>query len=239
MATKNYVDLDMPIRGRCRKWERKAVCLKLDGTDDDVNCGNDESLDLAGSDATWEIWLNPSGEATGARPCIFNKSATYDEYSITKENSALRLYFTNAPDVVIDGDYFDPGNNIWYHIVITLEGNTVRFYRNSSLVHGPETDSDYYIRSNDANLYLGLNNKRDAYLGGLFDEVRIYARAISEDEIKWNYMHRFRPYSTEGLVLWLPMNECVGKWAFDKSNKGNDGELFGPVWRDEVTITDL
>jgi len=246
MATKNYVDLDMPIRGRCRKWERKAVCLSFDGSDDKVDCGADSSLNVA--EITVEAWiyittLQDSG--------IVNREEIWGYYNGTGQKGwAINLVYTNDLYFIAcrasDGkklniNYDNISANRWHHVVgVAPKGETIKLYLNGNLVAESNETLDGGLENYTAGSLLLGTSPGDNYFDGLIDEPRIYARAISEDEIKWNYMHKaLGPKSTEGLVMRLPMNECVGKWAFDVSGCNNHGELFGPTWRDEVTVTDL
>jgi hypothetical protein len=60
------------------------------------------------------------------------------------------------------------------------------------------------------------------------DEVCIYSRALSDDEILWNYNYPYNPIRN-GLVLWLPgTDEAIQPptW-YDKSNFGNNGTIYG------------
>jgi len=238
MATKNYVDLDMPVRGRCRKWERKAVCLSFDGEDDYVEVPDDSSLRFP-DQVTFEAWVYI--RSLPEYKCIYNKPD--HTTGLLSETDSRGFSFS----VVIAGTRQKLDRNTatelnkWYHVVGTYVGSTgeQKIYVNGALENSRTGDTGTIDSKVGDNVYIGSRAGGNHFMDGFINEVRIYARALPLDEIQWNYMHRFRPYSTEGLVLWLPMNECVGKWAFDVSGHQNHGELFGPVWRDEVTITDL
>jgi len=69
--------------------------------------------------------------------------------------------------------------------------------------------------------------------GGLIGLVRIYNRALSEEEIKHNMLHHLSP-RTEGLALWIPFDEGSGTTVADKSGKGNDGTIYGAVWEKQA-----
>jgi len=72
------------------------------------------------------------------------------------------------------------------------------------------------------------------FLDGLIDDVRIYNRALSPDEIKRLYqsgatthINISLPGPTKGLAGWWTFDEkdMAGVHAYDKSGQGNGGTL--------------
>ncbi|MEM2363751.1 MAG: LamG domain-containing protein [Candidatus Nezhaarchaeales archaeon] len=63
------------------------------------------------------------------------------------------------------------------------------------------------------------------YWNGLIDDVRIYNRALSDDEIKAIYERD--ELIKDGLVLYLDFTEYEGNIAYDKSGMGNHGTIYG------------
>ncbi|MFT4152581.1 LamG-like jellyroll fold domain-containing protein [Parafilimonas sp.] len=74
--------------------------------------------------------------------------------------------------------------NQWYNVVFTSDGDRVKLYVNCKLV--VDEPAAQYAYTNPYNLFFGhLNNSSYPYwLNGDLDEVRIYNRALSEDEVK-------------------------------------------------------
>jgi hypothetical protein len=62
------------------------------------------------------------------------------------------------------------------------------------------------------------------YFNGTIDEVRIYNRALSDQEIKQCFLGNCP--NDDSLVLYLDFDDCTAK---DKSGKGNDGTIYGNV----------
>jgi hypothetical protein len=71
----------------------------------------------------------------------------------------------------------------WSHIVGTFDGSTMKLYINGELV-GPS--SGIKINHSTAPLYFGKSSSA-YYWDGKIDDIRIYNRALSEDEIKTLY----------------------------------------------------
>ena len=72
-----------------------------------------------------------------------------------------------------------PGN--WYHLVGTYDGTAVRLFVNGNLV--AQTAASGSISAFGQPLYLGRYGARNSYLPGVVDEVSIYNRAISSNEV--------------------------------------------------------
>src|SRR3989339_2041871 len=73
----------------------------------------------------------------------------------------------------------------WYHLVGVWDGSNVKLYQNGIL----QTDAPAMtgsISTNDYALSIGSNPgaSRSGFLNGIVDDVRLYNRALSEDEIK-------------------------------------------------------
>lgn len=75
-----------------------------------------------------------------------------------------------------------------------------------------------------------LGSSIDAdYFYGEIAYFRIYNRALSTSEIQHNYLNPMSPV-TDGLVLWLKMEEGSGTTVHDYSGYGNDGTIYGATW---------
>jgi hypothetical protein len=70
----------------------------------------------------------------------------------------------------------------WVHLAGTFDGNTMRIYVDGEL-HGT-MDRPGPVKPNEAHLCLGSYEvDHPAYFTGLLDEVRLYSRALSADEV--------------------------------------------------------
>jgi hypothetical protein len=84
---------------------------------------------------------------------------------------------------------------VWYHIVVTQDGIAPKTYINgdevsTELESGSTSYNSYYLDDlgTGNNYIIGRNSFTQAYyFDGLIDEVRIYNRALSADEIKAQY----------------------------------------------------
>ena len=84
-------------------------------------------------------------------------------------------------------------------------------------------------------LFIGSRRATGDFFKGFIAFVRIYSRALSEDEVRWNFYHLNDPVR-DGLVLWLHWDSIdidAGVW-YDKSGYGNDGAIYGATLVDVI-----
>jgi hypothetical protein len=126
--------------------------------------------DVAGQDNTWFVnRVFGGGEATGYRLGVLKGSACF-EVPLTAWSHHLQA---NAP--------LPTGR--WVHVAGTCDGKTMRIYvdgeeRGTMERAGP-------VKPNDFHLCLGnYEVKHAAHFKGLLDEVKLYGRALTAEEVK-------------------------------------------------------
>jgi len=206
------------------------VALDFDGVDDYVDCGNDESLDIT-DEITFGAWV---------KPYIYGQS----DYHIVLESKTDYGWFfgTNGGKVAwLIGRSTSGGWNIvyttgtlidgWNHIVGTYESSSgvAKIYLNGSYV-GSKSGVAEPTKS-PGGFKIGLQGINNYTFNGLIDDVRIYDRALSAEEVKQLYKGCD---IRNGLVGHWPLNEGQCTIAYDRSGNGNDGILLpaidGPTW---------
>ena len=81
-------------------------------------------------------------------------------------------------------------NKTWHHIVATSNSTSVKFYLDGEILNPPgRLPPEFQFRFNginDEDLRIGCAKHRPQYAfeGGSIDEVAIWARALSDDEIR-------------------------------------------------------
>jgi len=155
--------------------------------DDCIDCGSDESLNITDA-ITVEAWVN------------LRKKSGY--YGIASKELSWNFEWYNdgwKSEFYIDGnwrstDWFPFTNYFgkWVHLALTYDSEThlIKKYINGNLVQTTELIglTDYKIGSSTYSVRIGRNAHHGAgYADGTIDEVRIYSRALSEDEIRRLY----------------------------------------------------
>ncbi|MFC1715445.1 LamG domain-containing protein [Candidatus Poribacteria bacterium] len=183
--------------------------LMFDGAADGVDCGQDESLNLGKEDFTLEAWFS-GGAQTSSWPCIFRKGNALCDgcppgYAIYWAGNNWSLAVDGSDQIgdqdrvsVASGPYMDEE---WHHIVGTRDKDNMHLYLDGVLVNsGLNNDRN-------VNVGTGLALSFDTSFNGALDEVKIYSRALSEDEVLRNFKAVSREISVE------PANKLAVTWG--------------------------
>jgi hypothetical protein len=198
-----------PPTSGCPTWVngKFGKAISFDGIDDYVDVG--EKTTLRPTSLTVEAWVNfnqlPS--QVGHWMSFVSKHSAYKGYVL---EGASTIYPDRIVGVMADGSNWRriPGPTIqvgrWYHVVLTYDG-TMKFY-----VDGTLYGSDTFTLVQDAvtPLQIGRSATYGNYFSGIVDEVRIYNRALSEEEILSHYQQSL-------IVKVFPRTE-VSLISFDK-----------------------
>jgi uncharacterized repeat protein (TIGR02543 family) len=173
-------------------------CYIFDGIDDYILIPHSNDLDGGGqwSELTIEVWIYLTADQTGTR--VLGKMSTSTEakrsYQIGFQSSspANRLY---GAVVIGSNSYQEVGYNtplstgVWYHVVLTYKsGDRLKLYLNGQLVaQSSSTLSGNIQASQDKPLYIGCRFD-GGYFKGKIDEVRIYPKALTANQISQSYL---------------------------------------------------
>jgi len=221
----------------------------FNGVDNYIEIPNSASLNF-GNTISICAWVKPTGFYTG--PCYNNMLVSKQVADYVDGNYSLRFADAatgctsdaNTNDEVFYGADGGIGNQSaiqldqWYNVVFTSDGVTTKLYVNCKLVSSqPLTESSY---SNDYNLFLGhLNDPTYPYwLNGDLDEVRIYNRALTEDEVHtYSVTCRNQPCedwakttsSTSGVQIGkldIPGEQITVEATFNRTQPYSGSELY-------------
>ncbi len=175
----------------------------FNGTDNYMRIPNSPSLNSTNK-VSISAWVRPTGFYGGtchgnAMVMKGNDDFSPGKYKLRFDDAAF-TNGTNCTNPVIDPNHENffgndinlspPGYspyiqpNQWYHVVVTSDGITTKLYVDCQLkVSKPQTTLSF---TNMDDLFFGAMNHPSFpyWLNGDLDEIRIYNRAISADEIK-------------------------------------------------------
>jgi hypothetical protein len=216
----------MPL-SRSRLLLQQRYALSFDGVDDNVQISPLNGV--SGFPVTAALWLkmlaaNPSQyqQPAGQYPNLYieNPPNTYELRATLKDTGGVWKY------VIFTSDWrVDYGDNFIY-IVMVFEQTKLSVYANG-VYKGSVSATPGYTFQYPTEWYLG-RAYYGYYANCIIGEVSIYSRALSLDEILWNYNYPGNPVRN-GLVLWLPATDDAIQpptW-YDRSGFNNNGTIYG------------
>ncbi len=220
--------------------------LDFNGVEDYVSVPDDSSLDISGA-ITVSAWVKLDDNVNNQ--AVVGKIASGGGYSgggyrltfyahTVYTDGNFRLIFqkangiggsgtgnygdnTNWDRVVSEKDDWETG--VWYHIAATWDGTTdadgLKMYVDG-VPDASHTASQGTIKTNNYALQIGGKNSSD----GTIDDVRVYDRALSAEEIEELYNQ-----GAGDLVAHWKFDEGSGSTAYDSAGS-NDGTISGAAW---------
>ncbi len=215
--------------------DRGQYALEFDGVDDYVIVKSSSALNNAALHYTVVVWFKAPkqneywkgivgkpgrnyniwlGGAYGNSPFIHHRFHT---------NSSWNDGCPNLSGIVWDD---------WNFVAITNDGGTCHTYifnKNGTFLTS-RTFSPAYLISNNSSLQIGRNLDGSNYnfFKGIIDEIRIYNRALSFDELNGMYQGIYK--NETGLVGMWHFDEGEGTTVYDSSGMGNNGKIAGVKW---------
>jgi len=188
---------------------RDNFALRFDGVDDVVEVANANTQDL--QELTVAAWVKPLSLPSGE---IMRFVTIENEKAVLRYDGVQgpgQLHFYMNVDGVLQSLRVDHGlqEDTWHHVAGTYDGTLMTLYLDGSLALTQTVTGT--VGGGDA-VYLSHGSET---LDGLLDEVIIYRRALSADEIE-------RLYGSPPEML-LTLDEPDGTTFKDASGNGHDG----------------
>jgi len=212
------------------------AAVDFDGVDDYVEVADHTSLQIS-SNFTIAFWFKSNSTTQSQKYLIAkNNDAGTNQWAVIYE------YVNDAIEFFAAGTGFsgtDPRTNSqltisdtnWHHVVYAYDGSTWRGYVDASETFNVSRSFSLGALSG-LNVFFGAANAvPQAIVNGLIDEVRIYNRALSVNEIETLAKSRLKyvGISSSGLVGYWPMDDCSEGTSgdavtfVDRSGSGNNG----------------
>jgi hypothetical protein len=222
-----------------------------------IQFSSTKDLNFTGA-VTVSAWVKPSVSNMGVDRKIF---ANFNQ--VNKTGFKLGIWNTNVPEFEIaDGVVAVSNRGVvggttlqadeWYHLVGVYSdvGNYIHTYVNGVIDRQLTTTAT--MAAHPGLAFIGRDGETQAnYAGSTIDDVRVYNRALSPQEITEIYQtkniirynaskrvpeyfdgNRYVPLSparggpTDGLVGYWPLDEISGATAADISGNGNSGSML-------------
>ena len=168
--------------------------LSFDGVDDYVDCGDDPSLDIT-DEITIEMWVMPDSLPSAYYNLISKGDPPQHSHQAPWQlaignNGKLSVYRLKDDNFSAEYNICDIPIGSWTYIAVTFDKNSeeVKTYKNGQFVRGWSKTNSIFTDNVDvtiaAQTYEGVVSY---FFHGLIDEVAIYDRALTAEEIEQHY----------------------------------------------------
>jgi hypothetical protein len=207
-------------------------CLEFNGSNNYVDVPNSASLNFGTSSFSYSIWVYvPQSVGVFDMP-IYKGGASMDQIGYDMELgtgswNANISDGTSTPRV----DFENETLNNWIYLAVVIDKSQDKMfgYENGSLTDSTDI-TGFGSVSSEINLRLSGDSYSSYPFKGFIDEVRIYNRALSADEIKTHYQAGLDKL---GLVSYWALDENGGTLAYDNQSTNNGTLYNSPVWQAE------
>lgn len=163
---------------------RDNSAFQFNGTSDHIQLGNITSYGFGGfSKYTFAAWVKPDS-AGGTVISKWNGGVSAGWYLRVRDDGICSSYRNVVPWAAYAIDPIQPGK--WYHLLTKYDGSHLHLYVNGELVAHVQFTS--HPNDTQTNVLIGANyshNNVAGFFAGVIDEVRVYNRDLTIDEIKW------------------------------------------------------
>ncbi len=201
-----------------------ATGLHFDGANDYVSCGN-----ILTPSYTKEAWININNLSANnniissgvSGEHAFWAPAFYGNRLSSGHNLTWNLVQDPTPLLI----------NTWYYVAVTYDAatTTMKLYKNGALV-STNNAVPAFVNGNGVNI--GEYGNFGAVFSGFMDEVRLWDRALCQDEIQNNMNCGLNPSGQTGLVALYHFDQGIVNannagitTLIDASSNANNGTL--------------
>lgn len=212
--------------------------LYFDRNDDVVTVPTTASLNPT-TGITLSAWVRL--DALGTRQAIIDKAYTSDAEPYYQYHLEVRptgaIYFALAVNgvrkFIETTQGFGVSAGVWQHVAGTWDGTTMRVYRNGAEFWAGST-APGNLSTYSRNVCIGNNYNVALDFGGGVDEVAIYGRGLSAEEVR-DLMRRGFLNDPELRGRWS-FDDGVGGTTWDSTVYGNHGTRTGAAWNSSELV---
>ena len=191
--------------------------LEFDGQGDYIDCG-----DILTDSYSKEAWIKLASNP-GANNIVSGQS----KHAFYMPTGNLKAGHNGKWDYVADPNTSQV--DVWIHVAVTYDSvnQDLHLYKDGTLVDSESGVPGF--ETSDRKVYIGRFGSGN-YFKGRIDEVRLWNRPRSADEIKQD-MHRRLVGNEPGLVGYWRFDEGSGTSVRDQTDNANHGTIYGdPTW---------
>jgi hypothetical protein len=185
----------------------QSSALKFNGVNSDITL---EKIKVPLSELTVSAWFKTSASKTIMSIVNDRQSgSTQTGFRIViLDNNKVSAEINDGTDTIAvsGGEHSD---NLWHNVAAVFSPKSLSLYVDGVLEGTTEITRELASIDNNLNLTIGSENGKNMFFSGFISNVCIYNRTLSDSEVRSNFSSFNNPNSN-GLVLWVPLNEGVG-----------------------------
>jgi len=193
--------------------------FEFDGEGDYVDLGEPTSLDIDFSQITLSAWIRADGSVKDYG--IVGKSTIW--YLSFTSSDDVRLRHVNVGDGLTGIDIGDPIDTSWHHVVGTYNGTNTSIYFDGVYKGGGAATGTLGTSTSDVaigDLRVGYGY----YFNGSIDDVMIFNRSLSAEEIKGLYANTSNKYLNNNFTDLAVGNHTFKAYTQDYAGNINETE---------------
>jgi len=213
-------------------------CLEFDGTDDDVSTNYGNGINPSTQPHTYSAWVK-SDSPSSARMYFVQGNWSTNNRAYFGHNGGY--WSMGIQDSGWGGASGGAADSNWHHVAIVFDGSNAKFYLDGTY----KFQKAYTSYTFNQNLTIGSGRPTDTQYDwdGLIDEMCVYDRALSPDEVLQEYnagsaahigsdsAASYDPWGGNPPVAWWQFDEYTGSTAYDRSGGGSNLGFSGsPAW---------
>lgn len=209
--------------------------VNFDASNDEISMGSSASTqDLALGPMSVSLWFNATETQNGDLIGRNDGNTINQGWAILYTQPSNRFTFAaECSTLNVYKHVTMPSANVWHHAVVTYDGSVnasgVSIYIDGALQAPVATQNCSGARGSDSSRSLKMGyTGYYGYYGGSLDEVRIYRRIVSPDEVRQLYNLTAPTGVDTSLKGYWSFNgqDISGTTAYDRSGAGNNGTLL-------------
>ena len=198
--------------GSCTYLDNGGFALGFDGVDDYARAQFQTTM----STYSVTMWVKNNELDQARNSGAFNNYAgSGGGFQISTEVGRLWSYHHSAHELTFGETTLE-----WTHLALTADGDSSRAYYNGNLV-----DVNDLVRSDWNQIVFGRNRNSDTYLKYDMDNVSLWDRALTENEVE-GVMENHPQDTAAGLIGNWKFNEGEGTIIYDHSGSGNHMTIY-------------
>ncbi|MCB9232977.1 MAG: T9SS type A sorting domain-containing protein [Bacteroidia bacterium] len=218
--------------------------IQFDGQNDYVDLGNFSGNGMRSVEFWFKMTNDFTDQEVERQTFIYrNDNQQLEEWGVYLGKSSLsaeagRLVFVREVtgsfyQVVSNSNYWQAGK--WYHVAGTIHPTQgMSLYIDGVLQNSTHSSTAASVINNHLTCLGRWGDLNIRFFQGRMDEVRIWNRSLSGQEINENLCDTINPANQSGLIAYWRMNEGTGVVAKDISGNYYDATLQGPVYVEEL-----